>query len=193
MSTRWVVVGATISTVVLAVAVFFIITGGRNTPASDAVIIGTSSLSLFLLIALVLFVVSFVVTNAPQKWLPNALKGLAALVVIIALAFSGVGDWAARLVNQTEACLGNQDCGPRAGDYPIINGGTVNFARGETKTFYVEGTVALTNFNSCYYLGIGPSGTFRINSEADHRVNYITARSGVRELAVVTSRRDPNC
>lgn len=177
----------------MVVAVYFILSAGGVDAPDGVTAVGTSSLPLFILLGVVLIIVSSFVPKEPRKWLPGALKGIAVLIIIIAFALSGFGERIAREIHRGEDCAANNDCGPRADDIPTINGGTVNIGAGETKTFYVVGTVTVTNNNICYYLDIAPRNAFAVQSYAGGRRNNITPLSGTTELAVVSSRRDPNC
>lgn len=89
--------------------------------------------------------------------------------------------------NKTVLCTVNGDCQTRLSDIPTISdGGSILVLAGTTKSFYLQGTVAVMNYSSCYFLRYDDD-MFSTVSEAGGRLNKMSSRSGKTELAVVTS------
>jgi hypothetical protein len=126
----------------------------------------------------------------------SIIKAAGVLTVLLSLVFSGFGTWASRNIDRIEACAGNGDCESRIEDIPTIrDGGSIKIPRGATRSFYILGTVTVTNFQNCHYLEYDED-TFAVTPRAGGRFNDFKARSGKKELAVVTStydHSDPRC
>lgn len=123
-------------------------------------------------------------------------KAAGVLTILLSLVFSGFGTWASRSIDRIEACAGDGDCEMRVEDIKTIrDGGSIRIPRGATKSFYILGTVTVTNFEHCHYLAYD-TNMFDVVPRAGGRHNDFTAYSGKKELAVVTStydHDDPDC
>lgn len=141
-------------------------------------------------VAILLFILSLFLPDEPKavKYMKRLLFLAAILVALFTFFSSGFGAGAARTIERTEACIGYQDCGPRADDIPIIDGGTLRIPKDGHMSFFAVGKVALVNYAN-YCLNISPSGVFEITWSKDVRRVYIKPKSGKRELATVTSLR----
>lgn len=147
------------------------------------------SLPMFLFIAIVLIILAFAV---PKKAKPIVWTAMA-LFLLVGFTTSGIGSLVYKSINAFDTCVGYGDCSQRAGDYPIVNGGTVDYVmRGGVESFYVKGTVAIRNYED-YCLGISPWDAFYVDATSDNRIIFITARLEEPILATVTSKPAWKC
>lgn len=105
---------------------------------------------------------------------------------LFTFAVSGFGSWAAKNVTNAEDCAAYGDCGPRAGDFSTVNGGTVEVPVGGSITFWAIGKVELQN-RLGYYLNVSPAKPSEVTWTVDARVYYFKSNDGGKRLLTVTS------
>lgn len=125
-------------------------------------------------VAILLFIISWAMPKFKKApWLTDTIAIAGVIILGYALLTSGFGDAFRRTIDQAERCVGNQDCGPRAYEVPLINGGTLDIPAGTTKVVRIKGTVALQN-RARYCLNISPQWSYAVEWTPDARRIYVT-------------------
>jgi hypothetical protein len=187
-------VGGTILFVIVTLILFTVILLTQPSAGEQVATTGPG-IFFWLFLAALLLLGGWFLPGDIHKWLKPALFLSAIILAAIVLYVTGVDRAGARFMNWFDNCVGNQDCGPRADEIPIIDdGGTVDVPVGGNVEFYAEGEVTLKNRVN-YCLDISPQGVFDIDWNGNVRRVTIKSYSGKREYASVTSIpiSDPRC
>src|SRR5690606_16516165 len=109
------------------------------------------------------------------------LLGLVSLAFLIIEGEGAINSMAKRL----DRHFNHGDWSAPASEVRTVSDGTVVMHRGKQERFYVVGTVRLINNNDYTCLKISPEGRFAIVSRDDFRTNFITPKSGGKEMVFV--------
>lgn len=177
-----------------AVIVAVLIWGGYQIFPTNSASGSTIPLAGRLLIGVMIFLLAGAIAKllsllgaGDSKELKSIIRAIAGVILVLFVAFSGVGSWISRSLDWGVNCLDKGDCGPRADDIPTINGGTVFIPQSGEKTFYAIGKVRLNNFIG-YCLDVSPKGRFWVTWNEAISIIYIKAKSGKKTKVTVTSR-----
>ncbi len=150
--------------------------------------LGAIPIPLWVFLLIVLFVaVRF--STGKAKTLFGALLGII-FAFIVAFGLSYFWIWSAATADRF---INHGDFSEPVDYVKTVSNGTVWMKRGVQEKFYVVGEVKLVNNNDYTCLRISPDGRFHIRSQDDFRINYIEAKSGEKEMALVEVMRQADC